>query len=69
MIQHFQNTFSLKPLGRFQLKPPWDGRMKVNTIALCHMTKVAVMHIYGKTFKNLLLWNKKAADFETWYAA
>ena len=32
----------------------------------CHMTKMAAMPIYGK---NLLLWNQKADDLETWYAA
>ena len=33
------------------------------------MIKMAAMHIYGKTLKNLLLWNQKADDLETWYAA
>ena len=32
-----------------------------------HMTKMAAMPIYGKN-KNLLLWNQKADDLETWYA-
>ena len=30
------------------------------------MTKMAAMPIYGK---NLLLWNQKSDDLETWYAA
>ena len=33
------------------------------------MTKMANMFIYGKNFKNLILWNQKADDLETWYAA
>ena len=34
-----------------------------------HMTKMATMPIYGKNLKNLLLWNQKADDLETWYAS
>ena len=33
-----------------------------------HMTKMAAMFI-AKTFKNLLLQNQKAYDFETWHEA
>ena len=33
-----------------------------------HMTNIAVMPIYGKNLKNLLLWNQKTDDLETWYA-
>ena len=42
--------------------------IKVSTNGSCHVTKMAAMSIYGKTFKNLLLWNQKADDLETWYA-
>ena len=31
-----------------------------------HVTKMAAMPIYGK---NLLLWNQKVDDLETWYEA
>ena len=31
-----------------------------------HMT---AMPIYGKNLKNILLWNQKADDLDTWYAA
>ena len=31
------------------------------------MTKMAAMAILAKTFKNLLLQNQKAYDFETWH--
>ena len=34
-----------------------------------HMTKMAAMPIYGKTFKNLLLLNWKSYDLETWHVA
>ena len=36
------------------------------------MTKMTAKHIYGKNLKkseNLLLWNQKTDDLETWYAA
>ena len=33
-----------------------------------HMTMMAAIPIYGKTLKNLLLWNQKVSDLETWYA-
>ena len=33
------------------------------------MTKMAAMAINSKTFKNLLLQNQKAYDFETWHEA
>ena len=33
------------------------------------MTKMSVTPIYGKTFKNLLLQNRKSYDIETWNAA
>ena len=39
--------------------------MKVFSIGPSHMTKMATMPIYGK-LKNLLLWNQKANDFETY---
>ena len=47
----------------------------MNTNGLCNMTKMAAMFIYGKKKKkkkkkkNLILWNQKADDLETWYAA
>ena len=34
-----------------------------------HMTKMAAMPLYGKNLKNLILWNQKAYDLETWYVA
>ena len=34
-----------------------------------HMTNMAAMPIYSKNLKNLLLWNQKADDLESWYVA
>ena len=67
----FSNFFSSKntrPIEAiFHVEPE---RMKVCTNGLCHMTKMAAMPIYAKkTFQNLLLWNRKADELETWYAA
>ena len=36
---------------------------------LGHMTKIAAMPIYGKTFNNLLLQNQKSYDLDTWHAS
>ena len=36
---------------KFYVEPPWDGRMKVYTTGPSHMSKMAVMPIYGKSFK------------------
>ena len=44
------------------------GEMKACPNGQGHMTKMATMPIYGKNVKNLL-WNQKADDIETWYAA
>ena len=48
----FSNFFSLetaRPIeAKFHVEPPWDEGMKVNTNALCHMTKMATMPIYDK---------------------
>ena len=70
----FSNCFSSKntrPIEAiFHMGPSWDGRMKVSTNGLCHMTKTAPMPIHAKkNFQNLFLWNRKADELETWYAA
>ena len=67
----FLNFVSLeiaRPIeARFLVEPPWDGRTKVCSNGPDHMTKMAVMPIYGKNkfLKNLLLWNLKMGDLET----
>ena len=43
--------------------------MKINLNELGHMTNMAVMPIYGKNLKNLLLQNQLTDDFETLYVA
>ena len=47
------------------MESPWDGGMKVCSNGPSHMTKMAAM----PAIKNLHLWNQKADDLETWYAA
>ena len=51
------------------MEPPWDGGTKVCSNGSGNMTKMAAMPIYDKNLKNLLLWNQKAFEFETWYVA
>ena len=43
--------------------------MKIYINDLGHMTNMAVMPIYGKTLKSLLLQNQYTIDLETWYVA
>ena len=46
------------------------GNESQYTTDLCHMTKMAAMPIYGKNLKkNLLHWNQKADDLESWHVA
>ena len=72
-IQHFQISFFLEtawPIeAKFYVEPPWEGGTKIWSNGLGHMTKMATMPIYGKNLKNHLLWNQKADDLESWYAA
>ena len=72
-VSIFLNSFSSETTGpietKFHRKPPWDKGTKVYSNGPGQMTKVAAMPIYSKNFKNLLLWNQKADDHETWYAA
>ena len=69
-VSTFSNIFFSETTGPVEAKVhmefPWDGWTKVCSNGLGHMTKMAAMPIYGK---NLLLWNRKADDLETWYAA
>ena len=65
----FSNIFSSKTAwpfkAKFYVEPPWEVCIK----GLGHMTKMAVMPIMVKTFKNILLQNQKSYDLETWHAA
>ena len=73
LFQHFQISFFLETVrpieAKFYVEPPWDGRMIDCSNDLGHMTNMAAMPIYYKNLKNLLLWNQKADDLESWYAA
>ena len=65
----FSNSFFLetaRPVeAKFHVDHPWDGGMKICSNGPGHMSKMAAMPIYGKTLKNLLLWNQKADDLES----
>ena len=51
----FSNFFFLEsawPIeAKLYIEPPWDGRMQVYTTGPSHVTKMAVMPIYGKNLK------------------
>ena len=51
------------------MEPPLAVGKKNYINGTGHMTKMAAMLIYGKTFKNLLLQNQKSYDLETWHVA
>ena len=69
----FSNFFSVKtprPIeAKFHVNPARDRETKVCSNGQGHMTNMAAMPIYVKTHKNLLLWNQKADELETCYAA
>ena len=45
---------------KFYMEPPWNGRPKICSNGLGHMTNMAAMPYRVKTLKNLPLWNQKA---------
>ena len=49
------------------MESPWEEGTKVCINGPGHMTKMAAMPIYGKTFK--IIQNQKSYDLETWHAA
>ena len=51
------------------MKTPYDRLAKIYTDCTGHMTKMAIMPIYGKSPLNILFWNQKANGLETWYVA
>ena len=64
----FKTAWPIK--AKFYMEPPWEGGTKVCINGPGHMTKMAPTPIYGKkTFKNLLLWNRRADFHETWRVA
>ena len=73
VLSTFSNIFSSVTTGlietKFHMESPCNGGKKVYSNGPDYMTKMAAMPIYGKNLKNLLLWNQKADDLETGYAA
>ena len=70
IFKHFLLRKNWANQSQINMEPPWDRGMKVCSTGTGHMTKMAVMPIYGKNLKkNLLLRNQKVDDLETWYAA
>ena len=55
--------------AKFYVKPPWEGEGGICLNGPDHMTMIAAMPIYGKTFKNLFLCSTFADVLETWYTA
>ena len=55
-VSTFSNIFSSEASGpieaNFHKEPPWDGRTKVCSSGIGHMTKMAAMPKYGKKLKN-----------------
>ena len=64
----FANFFFLETAklieAKYHVELPWDGGTKLCSTGPDHMTNMAAMPIYGKTLKDLLLWNQKADDLE-----
>ena len=72
-IQTFSNFFSLKTArlleAKFLVDPPCDGGIKWTQMVYVTWPRWPPCSYLVKTFKNLILWNQKADDLETWYAA
>ena len=49
----------------FHVEPSWDGRMKVSTNGLCHMTKMAAMPINAKIMGNRVFGKNVAAKLSS----
>ena len=68
-IQTFSNFFCLEIAllfeAKFHMEPLWDGRMKVYVT----WPRLPPCPYMVKTFKNLLLWNQKTDELETWCVA
>ena len=69
----FSNFFSLefaRPIEvKFNMAPPWDGELKWVQMVYITWPRWPPWLYVIKTIKNLLLWNQKADDLETWHAA
>ena len=48
-VSNFFSSKYTRPIEAiYQVEPSFDGRMKVSTNGLCHMTKMAAMPMYTK---------------------
>ena len=67
----FSNFFSLETVRRIEAKfhvdHSWDGGTKICSVV--QITRWPPCPYMVKTLKKLLLWNQKADDLESWYAA
>ena len=68
-FNNLKHLFLSNLKAKFHVELPWDGGMKVCSNGPGHMAKMATITNMVKTFNNLLLWNRKADDLETWYTA
>ena len=51
-FSHFFSLETTRPIeAKFHVDPPWDGGTKFFTNGPGHMTKMAVIPIYGKNIK------------------
>ena len=67
IFSKFFSSITAEPIeAKFHVKPPLGRQTKVYSNGLGHMIKMAAISIYGK---NLHLWNRKASDLESLYAA
>ena len=72
-LRHFHTSFTEKPLGR--LKPNlmwilhWMGELKFVQLDQVTWPRRPPCPYMVKTWKILLLWNQKADDLESFYAA
>ena len=72
-ISLISNSFCAEASGQtevnLQVEPSWERGTQMYRNRWGHTTKMATISIYGKFFKNLLLWNRTSHDLKTWYAA
>ena len=47
------------------MEPSWERGTCIFKNGLGHVTKMAIISIYGQSLYNLLLWNQKLNDLET----
>ena len=70
---YFSNFKQLKATGKTEvnlhIEPSWDKRTQIYRNRWGHITKMAALLMYVKTFKNLLPQNRTADDLETGHAA